>query len=183
MHPLLIPALLVAVPAGAQNAPRTDSTSVARDRTNTLPLVTTRTARFTTDEGTWLSMDVSPDGSTIVFDLLGDIYTVPIAGGKATRIIGGTSVDMHPRFSPDGKSLVFVSDRNGSDATWLADANGQRIRMLTAGGVYPAWTPDGREIVSVNRLIDVRGGTGLQLTGVGPAASITGDGRYIWFQT
>ena len=130
-----------------------------------------------------MSVDVSPDGSTIVFDLLGDIYTVPMAGGKATRIIGGTSVDMHPRFSPDGKSLVFVSDRNGSDAIWLADANGQRIRMLTAGGVYPAWTPDSREIVSVNRLIDVRGGAGLQLTGVGPAASITGDGRFIWFQT
>src|SRR5687768_14847833 len=124
---LLVSALLVAaVPAAAQN--RTDSAAVTRrDATNTLPLVTSRTARFTTDQGTWLSVDVSPDGSTIVFDLLGDIYTVPIAGGKATRIIGGTSVDMHPRFSPAGKSLVLVSDRNGSDATWLADANGPRI--------------------------------------------------------
>jgi len=183
MLPLLVvPALLVAAPAGAQVAPRTDSTAAPRDRTNTLPLVTTRTARFTTDEGTWMSVDVSPDGSTIVFDLLGDIYSVPITGGKATRLIGGTSVDMHPRFSPDGKSLVFVSDRNGSDATWLADADGKRIRLLTNGGVYPAWTPDGREIVVGNRLVDARGGAGVQLTGVGTAASLTGDGRHIWFQ-
>ena len=184
--PVLIGLALLAAafaPVSAQNAPRPDSAAATRDRTNTLPLVTSRTARFTTDEGTWMSVDVSPDGSTIVFDLLGDIYTVPIAGGKATRIIGGTSVDMHPRYSPDGKSLVFVSDRNGSDATWLADADGQRIRLLTNGGVYPVWTPDGREIVVGNRLVDARGGAGLQLTGVGPAASLTGDGRYIWFQS
>jgi imidazolonepropionase-like amidohydrolase/Tol biopolymer transport system component len=186
MLPLLIvPALLAAVPAGpavAQDAPRSDSTSAVRDRTNTLPLVTSRTARFTTDEGTWMSVDVSPDGSTIAFDLLGDIYTIPIAGGKATRIIGGNSVDMHPRYSPDGKSLVFVSDRNGSDATWLADADGKRIRLLTNGGVYPVWTPDGREVVTGNRLVDARGGAGIPLQGIGAAASLTGDGRYIWFQ-
>src|SRR5687768_18390683 len=116
--PLLIgPALLAAafVPASAQNAPRTDSTAAPRDRTNTLPLVTSRTARFTTDQGTWMSVDVSPDGNTIAFDLLGDIYTVPMTGGKATRIIGGNAIDMQPRFSPDGRSLVFISDRNGSD--------------------------------------------------------------------
>ena len=130
-----------------------------------------------------MSVDVSPDGSTILFDLLGDIYTVPMSGGKATRIIGGNSVDMHPRYSPDGKSLVFVSDRNGSDATWIADANGQRPRLLTSGGVYPVWTPDGREVVTANRLVDVRGGAGIALQGVGPGASLTGDGRYIWFQS
>jgi imidazolonepropionase-like amidohydrolase/Tol biopolymer transport system component len=130
-----------------------------------------------------MSVDVSPDGSAIIFDLLGDIYTVPIAGGKATRIIGGNSVDMQPRFSPDGKSFVFISDRNGSDATWLADADGRRIRLLTNGGGYPLWTPDGRHIVTGNRLVDVRGGAGVPLTGVGTAASLTGDGRYIWFQS
>src|SRR5688500_15258374 len=184
---LLAPAMIagIATSAAAQNQPRADSTAASppRDRTNTLPLTTTRTVRFATSEGTWMSVDVSPDGTTIVFDLLGDIYTVPLAGGKAMRIIGGNSVDMHPRYSPDGKSLVFVSDRNGSDATWLADADGQRIRLLTNGGVYPAWTPDGREIVVGNRLVDVRGGAGLPMTGVGTGASLTGDGRYIWFQT
>src|SRR3972149_3575557 len=105
MPPLLIvPALLAAVlpfpTAGAQNAPRADSTPPARDRTNTLPLVTSRTARFTTDEGTWMSVDVSPDGRTIVFDLLGDLYTLPITGGQATRITDGMAFDAQPRFSP-----------------------------------------------------------------------------------
>src|SRR5829696_4159914 len=103
--PLLIAAALLAaasVPsAGAQTPPRTDSApatppAARRDPTDTLPLVTSRTARFTTDQGTWMSVDVSPDGQTIVFDLLGDIYTLPIAGGKATRIIGGNSIDGQP---------------------------------------------------------------------------------------
>lgn len=169
--------------AAAQQTARPDSAAPARDRTNTLPLATTRTAKFTTDQGTWMSVDVSPDGSTILFDLLGDIYSVPIAGGEATRIVGGNSVDMHPRYSPDGRTIVFVSDRNGSDATWLADADGQRPRLLTAGGVYPAFTPDGREVVVGNRLVDIRGGGGLTMQGVGVAASFTGDGRYLWFQT
>ncbi len=183
-RPLLLASALLAAaaPAAAQN--RTDSSAVARrDATNTLPLVTSRTARFTTDQGTWMSVDVSPDGSTLVFDLLGDIYTVSMAGGKARRIIGGNSVDGQPRFSPDGRSLVFISDRNGADATWLADADGRRVRLLTNGGVYPVWTPDGRQIVTGNRLVDLRGGAGIPLTGVGTGASLTGDGRYIWFQS
>src|SRR5215475_12706246 len=54
---------------------------------------------FTTDEGTWMSLDVSPDGQTIVFDLLGDIYTSPIAGGEAKRIVGGMSFEAQPKFS------------------------------------------------------------------------------------
>src|SRR5687767_12213433 len=184
---LLAPAMIagIATSAAAQNQPRADSTAASppRDRTNTLPLTPSRNVRFTTSEGTCMSVDVSPDGSTIVFDLLGDIYTVPLAGGKVTRIIGGNSVDMHPRYSPDGKSLVFISDRNGSDATWIADADGQRPRLLTNGGVSPIWTPDGREIISTNKLVDVRGGAGIVLQGVGPGASLTGDGRYIWFQS
>ena len=182
---LLAPAFVVgaASPGFAHGQTRTDSAaSTPRDRTNTLTRATPRNARFTVNEGTWMSVDVSPDGSTIAFDLLGDIYTMPVAGGKATRIIGGTSVDMHPRFSPDGRTIAFVSDRNGSDATWLADADGQRPRLLTNGGVYPAWTPDGREIITANRLVDVRGGAGLPLQGVGVGASLTADGRYVWFQ-
>src|SRR6185369_8572405 len=107
----LVLSALLTTSAIAQPTQRADSTR--RDPTNTLPLVTTRTARFTTDEGTWMSVDVSPDGSTIAFDLLGDLYTVPIAGGKATRIVGGNSVDVQPHFSPDGKSIVFISDRGG----------------------------------------------------------------------
>lgn len=180
--PLLF-CLLVTLPApgaSAQAPQRGDSTR--RDPTNTLPLATTRTARFTTTEGTWMSVDVSPDGRTLVFDLLGDLYTVPIAGGAATRIVGGTSIDGQPRFSPDGQSLVFTSDRSGADATWIANADGSRPRLLIAGGSHPAWSPDGKQVVTGNRLVDVRGGTGVQIQGFGTAASFTADGRYIWYQ-
>ena len=52
-----------------------------------------------------MNVDVSPDGRTIVFDLLGDLYMMPIAGsghGLATRLTSGPAFDMQPRFSPDG---------------------------------------------------------------------------------
>src|ERR1044071_7677540 len=68
--------------------------------------------KLTVDEGTWISLDVSPDGRTIVFDLLGDLYTLPIAGGTATRITSGPAWDVTPRFSPDGSRIVFASDRS-----------------------------------------------------------------------
>ena len=87
-----------------------------------LPLQPARWARFTTTKGTWMSVDVSPDGQTIVFDLLGDLYRMPIAGGKATRITSGIAHDMQPRFSPDGKRIVFVSDRSGDDNVWTVAA-------------------------------------------------------------
>ena len=47
------------------------------------------TLRFETDRGTWMSVDVSPDGRTLVFDLLGDLYTLPVAGGRAKRLTSG----------------------------------------------------------------------------------------------
>ncbi len=174
-------AALLPLSANAQTTQR-PADSTRRDPTNTLPLVTTRNVTFTTDQGTWMSVDVSPNGSTIVFDLLGDIYTMPISGGKATRIVGGNSIDMHPRFSPDAASIVFISDRGGADATWIADADGKRLRVLTQGGHYPAFTPDGKEIVTGNRLVDLRGGAGVSLPGFGTGASFTADGRYIWYQ-
>src|SRR5215831_156341 len=76
-----------------------------------LPRKTDKKIEFTTDEGTWMSLDVSADGKTIVFDLLGDIYTVPAAGGEARRIVGGIAFDSQPRFAPDGKTIAFISDR------------------------------------------------------------------------
>ncbi len=80
-----------------------------------LPLEAARYAEFTTTRGTWISLDVSPDGQTVVFDLLGDLYTIPIGGGTATRLTHGLAHDMQPRFSPDGRQIVFVSDRSGDD--------------------------------------------------------------------
>ncbi|MFN9575841.1 MAG: TolB family protein, partial [Gemmatimonadota bacterium] len=100
-----------------------------------LPLKAARTHAFTTTKGTWISLDVSPDGARIVFDLLGDLYTLPIAGGKATRLTSGMGYDAQPRWSPDGKKVVFVSDRSGGENVWLVNADGSDTTALTSGNL------------------------------------------------
>ncbi|MEJ7812254.1 MAG: LpqB family beta-propeller domain-containing protein [Gemmatimonadaceae bacterium] len=191
-----------AAPALAQ--PAADTTRRTAPGSD-LPLIPTRPLKFTTDEGTWMSLDVSPDGRTIVFDLLGDLYTLPIGGGSATRITSGSGFDGQPRFSPDGTAIVFVSDRSGSENLWLVDPDGQHPRSLTRGPnqafVSPDFTPDGQYVV-VSKSNDLwlyhkGGGGGLRLTGQTPApaaggpgggtapanfmgASATPDGRYIY---
>jgi Tol biopolymer transport system component len=166
-----------------------------------LPLEPERYARFTATKGTWMSVDVSPDGGTLVFDLLGDIYTMPAAGGAATRITDGIAHDMQPRYSPDGRRIVFVSDRSGDENVWVANADGSNARQLTTGreNLYysPEWTPDG-QYVAVSRsntfsgaeklwLFHVDGGRGLDLSGNAPGAlrmlgaAFGPDGRYVWY--
>jgi Tol biopolymer transport system component/imidazolonepropionase-like amidohydrolase len=121
-----------------------------------LVLKTSETLEFTTDEVTWPSVDVSADGRTLLFDVLGDLYTLPIDGGTATRIVGGLSFESQPAFSPDGKTIAFLSDRTGVENLWIADADGSNPRAVSKDGLTrdrpqimlsPAWTPDGQYIV------------------------------------
>ncbi len=120
----------------------------------------TRAVTFETDEGTWMNLDVSPDGRTIVFDLLGDIYRMPISGGRAERLIGGTAFDQQPRFSPDGTRIAFTSDRNGGDNVWVMNADGSDPKAVTTETfrLYssPDWTPDGRTLFARKHFTDTR---------------------------
>lgn len=145
-----------------------------------LPLVPTRNVKFTTTEGTWMTVDVSPDGKTLVFDLVGDLYTMPITGGTAKRITTGMAFDGTPAWSPDGKTIAFISDRNGSDNIWLIDADGKHARPLTKGEntqyLSPRWMPDGKYVIvsKSGPLFDLwlyhkDGGNGIKMTQTTPA--------------
>ncbi|HXV86753.1 MAG TPA: amidohydrolase, partial [Gemmatimonadales bacterium] len=180
---LLLAAALVAYPALAAAAQQ--GGAAAGGARAELPLKPSRTVSFTTEEGTWMSVDVSPDGRTIVVDLAGDLYTLPLAGGKATRLTSGLGFDVQPRWSPDGTQIVFVSDRDGSDDVWLVDADGRNPKQVTktdrAQFLSPEWTPDGRYIV-VSRnsqmfgtvyglyLYHKDGGSGVRMTAAPPGS-------------
>ena len=105
-----------------------------------------------TSEGTWMNLDVSPDGKTIVFDLLGDIYSMPITGGKATAMRSGMAYELQPRFSPDGRRISFTSDAAGGDNIWVMDANGKNARQITKETFRllnnAVWTADGNSVIA-----------------------------------
>ena len=165
-----------------------------------LPLEPERWSRFTTSEGTWISLDVSPDGETIVFDLLGDLYTISADGGTATRLTTGLAHDMQPRFSPDGETVVFVSDASGDNNVWTVPSSGGEPAQLTKGigsrFLSPEWTPDGQYVV-VSRAAPGRGleklwlyhkdgGTGLEMVGGNPGLRMMGaamgqDPRFVYY--
>src|SRR5262245_4066263 len=96
------------------------------------PRADTRKITFTTDEGTWMTIDISPDGKTLVFDMLGDIYSLPVAGGTATALMKGPAFDSHPQYSPDGTKIAFTSDRSGMENIWIMDADGKNPRAITS---------------------------------------------------
>lgn len=104
------------------------------------------------EQGTWMSVDVSPDGETLVFDLLGDIYTMPISGGEAKSITSGMAWDMQPKFSPDGQFIAYTSDAGGGDNIWVMKADGSEPKQITDESFRllnsPSWSPDGRFIVA-----------------------------------
>ncbi len=117
----------------------------------TLPLRPGRRLSFDTASGTWMSLDLSPDGRRIVLDLLGDLYAVSSAGGRATRLTSGLAFDTQPTFSPDGRLIAYVSDASGAENLWLAKPDGTGARQLTFGDddtalTSPAWSPDGGSI-------------------------------------
>lgn len=161
-------------------------------------------AKISVEQGTWMNIDISPDGKTIVFDLLGDIYTMPMSGGTATQLTSDIAWQMQPRFSPDGKHIAFTSDQGGGDNIWVMDLNGENqsavtnetFRLLNS----PAWSPDGDFLVARKHFTASRslgagevwlyhkaGGKGVQLTKRDNDQKDLGepmfspDGRYVYF--
>jgi Tol biopolymer transport system component/imidazolonepropionase-like amidohydrolase len=163
----------------------------------------TKKLEFTTSEGTWMNLDVSPDGNEIVFDLLGDIYIMPIDGGKAELLAGGPAYEIQPRFSPDGTKLSFTSDREGGDNIWIMNRDGSDMKAVSKEDFRllnnAVWTPDGNYLVARKHftsrrslgagemwMFHITGGKGLQLTkrrndqqDAGEPC-ISPDGRYLY---
>ncbi len=118
------------------------------------PKGTPRSIDFTTDEGTLMSVDVSPDGKWIAFDLLGQIYRMSAAGGRAECLTSGSGValNFHPRFSSDGRDIAFISDRSGQANVWIMQADGTAPRLLFADPDHryamPIWARDGQSVLA-----------------------------------
>src|SRR6516162_3120281 len=146
-------ATLASVPTLAQDQKdekNDDKKDQKKGDKKTLELKPERKIEFSTDEGTWLSLDISPDGKTIVFELLGDIYTLPIEGGQAKLVDGGMAFDAQPKFSPDGKWIAFLSDREGMENVWIMKADGSEPQQVSKDPnsefASPSWSPDGKYI-------------------------------------
>ena len=142
---------------------------------------TTKNFTINTDEGTWMNLDVSPDGKEIVFDILGDIYIMPISGGTAKLLSGGAAFDVQPRFSPNGKYISYTSDKSGGDNIWIMNRDGSNKRQITKESFRllnnATWMPNSEYIVARKHftgtrslgagemwMYNINGGDGVQLT-------------------
>lgn len=163
-----------------------------------------KTHSFTTDEGTWMNLDVSPDGQTIVFDMVGDIYTLPITGGTAKAIRTGIPFEIQPRFSPDGTKISFTSDADGGDNIWVMNVDGSDAKQVTKEDFRllnnAVWSADGDYLIARKHFTSGRslgagemwqyhktGGSGIQLTKRKNDQQdvnepfVSSDGKYLYY--
>jgi len=163
-----------------------------------------KTFNINTNEGTWMNLDVSPDGKEIVFDLLGDIYVMPITGGTAKLLSGGIAYEVQPRFSPNGKYISFTSDRSGADNIWIMDRQGGNKKQITKESFRllnnATWMPNSEYIIARKHftasrslgagemwMYNIYGGDGVQLTKRkndqqdAGEPNVSPDGRYVYF--
>lgn len=182
-----LPAMLLLLSLSPSGLAQNDSQSPAEAQSSAageeadLSLQPDRTLSFSTNKVSWLSLDVAPDGTYLVMEVLGDLYRLDINGGSATQITSGMAFDSQPVFSPDGESIAFISDRDGADDLWLLDlhSDASEPEQLSKTNSHsemasPAWSPNGDHVVVSQSSWTLRtfelwayakeGGTGVRLT-------------------
>lgn len=111
-----------------------------------------RSIDIDTETFTWSDVDVSPDGRTLVFHALGDIYSVPLDGGDAQPLTSDLAWNFQPTFSRDGRRIAFVSDRDGAENIWIMNADGSDPQAVSEEREHllhnPAFSPDGEFIAA-----------------------------------
>ncbi len=200
---LVVAQLCATAPAAAQAVQGDEETAETRENWSiedihgpALPFA------ITLEEGTWMSVDISADGQTVIFDLLGNLYSLPITGGEASVLSSGPAYDQQPRFSPDGSRVVYISDKTGSNQVWIADADGTNAEARTSDAnaqfSSPEWTPDGEYVLALRHddlvqgftndlyMYHVAGGSGIKIIDrekapAGPVPSP--DGRWVYFNS
>jgi len=119
-----------------------------------------KTIKINTETGTWMNLDISPDGQTVVFDLLGDLYSMSIHGGTPKQLTNDIGWQMQPKFSPDGKYIAYTSDEGGGDNIWIMKADGSDAKAVTNETFRllnsPDWSPDGEFIVARKHFTNTR---------------------------
>lgn len=170
----------------------TESGDVNRARESDLVLEGTRSVEFDTDSATWLSLDVSPDGASLVVEVLGDLYLLPAEGGQARPLTRGMAFDSQPRFSPDGARVAFISDRSGAENVWVIGTDGEGARRLSdnekmAQFASPSWARDGSHVIVSRTTWGLRtyevwafhidGGKGVKLTDAKPRSDTPANQR------
>lgn len=203
----VVVATLMALPASSALAEKAADTAKKEEKAKwsvNAPQGEFSKAAIDVRSGTWMNVDISPDGKTVVFDLLGDIYTIPVEGGKATPLMTDIAWQMQPRFSPDGKYIAYTSDENGGDNLWIMNVDGTNAKPVTKETFRllnsPAWSPDSNYLVGRKHYTGSRslgagevwlyhktGGSGVMLTkrpneqkDLGEPA-FSHDGKYVYF--
>lgn len=165
-----------------------------------LDITPDRTVAINSNEGTWMSLDVHPNGEKVIFDYMGNLFEMPIEGGDANQLTRGMGFDSQPVYSPNGNKVVFVSDRSGGENVWILDLETNEVEQRTEGKNYrmqgPTWTPDGQYIIAARaglrdgvhklRIYHVDGGEGTELMDTPEdiktiEPTIGDNGQYVWF--
>ena len=172
-----------------------------------LPLEGAREVNITTDEATWLAVDVSPADNTLIIEVLGDLYTLPFTGGEASPISTGLAFDSQPVYSPDGSKIAFISDRGGKEDLWIMDADGENARNISDADddtlfASPSWSPKGDHVIVSKSswglatyeiwAYHLNGGSGVQITSANKSAArsarhnalgavYSSDGKYLYY--